>query len=120
MLVEDMVDELGCIVVATASRIEQALTLVHEADFDLAIVDLNLRGTPSWPVAQALQDRGLPFILSTGYRPGALPPGMAAVKTLSKPFGTADLKRAVAATVRARTMAENYGAGASGSSSSSP
>jgi CheY-like chemotaxis protein len=73
MLVEDMLTDLGCVVVGPAAEIEEALRLAGSADIDAALLDVNLGGRPIFPVADALKARG------------------AAV--LQKPFREADLRR---------------------------
>ena len=67
MLIEDMLVELGCDVVATAAKLDDAVSLAQSGSFDLAFLDLNLRGVASYPVAQALRERGIPFAFVTGY-----------------------------------------------------
>lgn len=65
--VEEMLGDLGCESIATAATVEQGLALVAAQPFDAAMLDLNLDGAQSDPVAAALTDRGVPFIVSTGY-----------------------------------------------------
>src|SRR5437660_5259985 len=55
MLLEDMLGELGYTVAAEAARIEEALEATKNADFDLAILDADLNGQPSSPVADAVR-----------------------------------------------------------------
>jgi CheY-like chemotaxis protein len=65
MLLEDMLGELGYTVAAEAAGIEEALEATKNADFDLAILDADLKGQPALPVADALVTRGTPFGRST-------------------------------------------------------
>ena len=67
MLLEDMLGELGCEVAAISTHLEQALQLARTLDIDLAILDINLRGTQSFPVADVLGVRSVPFLFATGY-----------------------------------------------------
>ena len=67
MLLVDFLEELGCTVAAQASSIEDGLARVKDTSFDVAILDVNLRGQPVWPIADALQQQGRPFVLATGY-----------------------------------------------------
>jgi DNA-binding response OmpR family regulator len=62
-LLEDMLTNLGCTVVGPAARIDQALALIDAEGFDAAVLDLNLNGTKSYPVADALAAHGVPFRL---------------------------------------------------------
>jgi CheY-like chemotaxis protein len=101
MLLEDMLADHGCEVVATASRIAQALEMAADMAlvFDAAILDVNLGGDPIFPVAEALAARGLPFIFATGYGAGGLPEVWRDRPTLQKPFGHQDVGRALALAV---------------------
>ncbi len=81
---EDQLEEAGCIVVGTAARLEQALDLARTAEFDVALLDMNLAGERIEPVAELIAARGLPIIFVTGYGQRTLPPGIAA-PVLDKP-----------------------------------
>ena len=66
MAIEDMLADLGCTSIATAATIEKALALIEAGPFDVAIVDVNLGGERSYPIAKALKAHGVPFAFSTG------------------------------------------------------
>jgi len=95
MLVEDMLTDLGYEVVTVASRMESAIEHAERSDVDLAILDLNLNGEKSYPVAEALRTRNVPFLFATGYGEGALPEAFRNVPTLQKPFVSGQLKYAL-------------------------
>ena len=57
MLLEDLLPTLGYTVVGSAGSVEHALAKLDTADVDLAVVDVNLAGEPSFPVADALRAR---------------------------------------------------------------
>jgi hypothetical protein len=63
--------------------------------FDTAILDVNLHGEASFPIAELLLQRSCPFLLSTGYGAGANPAAFAHVPILQKPFRMADLEHAL-------------------------
>ena len=67
MLLEDMLADLGHQVVGVAGRLDVALELARDADADLAILDVDLGGESSFPVAEVLTSRGLPFLFATGF-----------------------------------------------------
>jgi len=98
MLLEDMLVDAGYTVSATASSISQALEFVVDAsaDFDVAILDVNLRGKPIFPVADVLAEAGKPFVFATGYGAGSLPEAWRDRPTLQKPFGAGDVERVLA------------------------
>ena len=93
MLLEDMLGELGYTVAAEAARIEEALDAAKNADFDIAILDVNLNGQPISPVADALVARGMPFVFATGYGERGLPEPYRDRPTLKKPFQMDGLKQ---------------------------
>jgi light-regulated signal transduction histidine kinase (bacteriophytochrome) len=68
-------DSLGWTMIGPATRVPKALALVDTESFDAALLDVNLDGEMSWAVAAALQARGIPFVLSTGYEIDKLLPG---------------------------------------------
>lgn len=99
MLVEDMLTNMGHLV-AAASRAQEAMTFAKEGEFDLAVLDLNLNGHPSYPVADILIARNVPVVFATGYGARGLRPEYAGTPVLNKPFTTSDLGRVIADIVR--------------------
>lgn len=95
MLLEDLLPTLGYAVAGSAGSVEQALADLEHAEIDLAVVDVNLAGTPSFPVADALRERGVPFLFTTGYGQQGLPERFADAAVLAKPFRRHDLQNAL-------------------------
>ena len=95
MLLEDMVADAGHEAVLAAASVGEALGHVRERAeaFDFAILDVNLAGEASYPIAEALAAAGKPFAFSTGYGPGSLPAAWRDRPVLAKPFSGADLER---------------------------
>ncbi|MBX9701188.1 MAG: response regulator [Acetobacteraceae bacterium] len=92
MLVEDALLDAGASVLGPAATVAEALALLgREAPPDAAVLDLNLAGETSTPVADALAARGLPFVIATGYGASGLPPGHADVPVLAKPYDPDEL-----------------------------
>lgn len=96
-LVEDMLAEFGHTLAATAGDLEAALELARGGSFDVALLDLTLRGVASYPVAELLRARWIPFAFMTGRDSGDIDPGYAAVPILQKPFRRDDLAATIAA-----------------------
>jgi CheY-like chemotaxis protein len=67
LMIEDMLADLGCESVTVAATVDQALALINGQVFDTALLDVDLDGNDSHPVADALAARGVPFAISTGY-----------------------------------------------------
>jgi CheY-like chemotaxis protein len=93
MLIEDMLDELGYAVEAQAAKFDDALAAAKTADIDVAVLDINLNGQTTGPVAEALDARGTPFVFATGYGEHALPEAFRSRPTLKKPFQIDGLKK---------------------------
>ena len=85
MLVQDMLEDAGSIL-TPANTIPKALALVETERFDAAILDVNLAGKQSYPVADALAARGIPFVFSTGYSHAGLDPAYRDIGVLAKPY----------------------------------
>jgi CheY-like chemotaxis protein len=99
MLLEDMLADLGHEVVASASNIERATKLVGEAEIDLAILDVNLNGHHTYPLADTLAERGIPFIFATGYGNAGLKTEWREANVLQKPFTERDLATVIDETI---------------------
>ena len=96
MLVEDMLLELGCTVVGPVHALAEALELARtEPGLDAALLDVNLAGQPVFPVADALREKGVPAIFSTGYGDAGLRDIDRGSPVLQKPFRAGDLARAL-------------------------
>jgi CheY-like chemotaxis protein len=95
MLLEDMLEELGCQVAATAARVPEALAAIEAIEIDAAILDVNLDGTRSYSVADALTARGIPLVFSTGYGVAAFEQKYRHHPILAKPFRIDDLADAL-------------------------
>jgi CheY-like chemotaxis protein len=66
--------DAGKVVAAMASSLKEAQLAASNADVDVAVLDVNLGGELSFPVADLLRERGLPFVFTTGYQPDDLIP----------------------------------------------
>jgi CheY-like chemotaxis protein len=86
LTLEDMLAELGCESVSTAATIDQAMGLIEAHAFDVATLDVNLRGATSYPVADILANLGVPYVFSTGYGEHSLRDGYRDRPILKKPF----------------------------------
>lgn len=92
LLIEDMLSDLGHEVVSLAMRLPQALKLAETTDIDFAILDINLDGRMSFPVAERLRDRGIPFVFASGYGSAGLEePWRGTVAVMRKPFELKEL-----------------------------
>lgn len=93
MDLEDMLTDFGCVVVGPAARVKQALDLIDREPVDAAVLDVNLGSERSYPVAERLSARGVPFLLSTGY--ADVDADYKDRPRLQKPFSDQQLARAL-------------------------
>lgn len=99
LLAEDLQGELtdaGAVVVGMASNVTDALEIISsEGELDAAVLDVNLGGTPVFPVADRLLDKGIPFVLTTGYDASAIPQRFRDVLRCEKPFHVKAVVRSI-------------------------
>jgi DNA-binding response OmpR family regulator len=93
--IEGVLEALECAIIGPASTLDGALRLAHETAPDAAILDVTIRGGKSYPLAEQLLARGIPFVLSSGYGDWALPDTLRGQPRLNKPFTTAELEAQV-------------------------
>jgi two-component SAPR family response regulator len=95
VLIEQTLEAMHCEVVGPAAKLETALQLVLDEGFDIAILDVTVRGGKVYPVAELLLARGIPFVLASGYGDWALPKALRDQRRLLKPFTSAMLEQEV-------------------------
>jgi CheY-like chemotaxis protein len=96
MMIEDMLEELGCEVVASVAGFAQAREIAARAEIDLAMLDVNVAGQLVFPVAEILRDRRIPMLFSTGYGASGLPTEFQNYLLLTKPFSRTELQQKMA------------------------
>lgn len=102
MLLEDMLSDFGCTLVGPAVRLEPAMRLVENGGFDIAILDVNLNGDETYPIADALAARAIPFVFSSGYGARRLRAEYRSTLSLQKPFQPQELEQTLAAALSQR------------------
>jgi CheY-like chemotaxis protein len=100
MMIEDMLTDLGHEVVATSGRMPDASKLVSNASADLVILDVNLNGEETYPLANSLAARDIPFIFATGYGSSGIKAEWSGVPVLQKPFQSRELAEAIDLAIR--------------------
>lgn len=86
MMLEDFLDSLGHKVSGTCDTVQCALDEVEKGGFDLAILDVNLKGENAWPIASRLREQGVPFVIASGGHVDPPPPEFASVPLIEKPY----------------------------------
>ena len=102
MLLEDMLQDIGCGSVELVQRFDDAMRTAEVGEYDLAVLDVNLDGLSSFPIADRLMKRGIPLIFATGYGKAGMDPRYAGVPTLQKPFFFGDLEQVVRSALASR------------------
>lgn len=86
MMLEDFIASLGHDVAGPCETVAEALATIESKEFDLAILDVNLKGESVWPVAAALRARGIPFVLASGGHVEPPPAEFADTPMIEKPY----------------------------------
>jgi CheY-like chemotaxis protein len=86
MMLEDFLETLGHRIHASCDNLGDALTQCQTGNFDLAILDINLKGELIWPAAGALRERGVPFVIASGGHVEPPPAEFANAPLLEKPY----------------------------------
>lgn len=86
MMVASVIRGLGFKLVGPAARLDHALALVAEGEFDCAILDVNIRGGDTYPVADLLIERDCPFVMASGYSNVTIPKHLLGRTRLTKPY----------------------------------
>lgn len=93
---EQILKSLGVAKVEVIASFEEAERRAVEAQFDLAVLDVNINGRFSFPIATEIARRGIPVVFATGYqlndRPEAMLDGAVCV---TKPYTTERLRHAL-------------------------
>jgi CheY-like chemotaxis protein len=86
MMLEDFLETLGHRIYASCDNLTDALSACENGGFDVAILDVNLKGELVWPVAEALRNRGVPFVIASGGHVEPPPASFAQAPLLEKPY----------------------------------
>lgn len=98
----DMLAEVSAVVVGPSFNVQQALHALRDQAVDAAILDMNLNGEWSDPVAEELVKRGIPFVFTTGYQAEERAARFGA-RIVAKPYDWTELAGAVALAIQKRT-----------------
>ena len=97
MMIEDMLADLACEVIGPFARLDLAIKAVSHLDAapDVALLDVNLGRQQSFPLAEILRDKGVPFVFTTGYDDSGIPSEWRDRPALRKPFMLHHMKDAL-------------------------
>lgn len=93
MLLEELVETAGgeadCV-----TSLEGAASAIEQRRPDVAVLDINIKDRHSFDLARQLADLGVPILFASGYRKTIVPPDMAHVPIVTKPYSLEDLDQA--------------------------
>jgi len=101
LMISEMLEELSHHVSSEAGRIEQALLLANAAEFDIALLDVNVAGRLITPIAEIVASRNRPMIFVTGYGRDGIPGPFRDRPTVRKPFMLEKLQQTIDHTMAA-------------------
>ena len=100
-----LLEDGGCAVVGPAGRLKRGLRLAQDEPIDGAILDINLHGEMSFPIAEVLHARHVPFIFVTGYEDRSIVPmAFRSAPRLDKPVTDEQLIEAIVAAFAAKRV----------------
>ena len=77
---------LGAEVIGPISHLDRAQAQLAKGGFDVAVIEINLRGKETFPIADQLQHAGVPFLFATGYSEKIIPIRFRDVTHREKPY----------------------------------
>jgi CheY-like chemotaxis protein len=92
---DQMLCDMGCVVVGPATTMAPALEMAGEERLDAALVDLNIRGGKAFPVLRILRNRSIPFLITSGYADWSMPDEWQHQPRLAKPYTPNQLREAL-------------------------
>ena len=95
ILLECMLEDLGCEVAGTASAVGEALDLAQSSAPEVAVLDVNLGGEKVYPVAEYLARHAIPIVFASGYGTSGVEPQWRDCAILAKPYQEHDLANAL-------------------------
>lgn len=95
-ITQELLNDLGCLVVGPATNMADARTLAENEQIDAALIDVRIRGEKSFAICDILAARDIPFVLTSGYADWPVPDEWADRPRLPKPYTVEDLERFLA------------------------
>ena len=94
MTLEDMLEDMGCLLVGSAASLAEGARLARCVEADVAILDVNVNGERSDLVAEILRARAIPYLFATGYGASLSQTGKEA-PIIGKPYDMRSLESAM-------------------------
>ena len=100
MLIEEYLSEFGCIVAGSVRRVAKGIEALEGGEIEAAVLDMNVAGESAGPLAERLDELGIPFIFASGYGARGIDNRWAGRPMLQKPFSPDDLRAALIESLR--------------------
>ena len=97
----DLLEDIGYVVVGPAPNMAVARELIEAGGFDAALMDIHIRGERVFPLCEALEAKGVPFVLTSGYADWNMPNQWQDRPRLQKPYTLEDVQAALAGVLAA-------------------
>jgi CheY-like chemotaxis protein len=95
IVTEEDLQSAGCVVLGPYTTLASAMEAARTQEFDLAILDINLKGDMVYPLADELVKERLPFVFLTGYASVSVPERFRSAPRIAKPLNPAALIEAI-------------------------
>ena len=102
LMLEEDLRANGHAVLGPYATVEAAEWAARCEEIDVAVLDINMAGRMAYSVADALRQRGIPYIFLSGYGPSTLPEAHQTASCLTKPYEITALLRAISQAAPAR------------------
>src|SRR5215213_4126791 len=99
----DLLEELGCVVVGPAPNMAAARELIDSEPFDAALMDIHIRGERVFPLCDVLAEKGVPFVLTSGYADWHMPEKWRDRPRLQKPYRLEQVEEVLGQALASRT-----------------
>ena len=96
---------LGADILGPAGSVGDALQLLDGSQVQGAVLDVNLKGERVYPVADALRQKGVPFVFASSYEPDQIPARFQGIPHVVKPYAMEDLIGVLSALAAQRVAA---------------
>jgi CheY-like chemotaxis protein len=91
---KSLLEGMGCAVIGSVGTLEEALACLERAPPDAVLLDVQLAAGDTAPLARLLRERGVPFLVMTGYdRAHLVEPALRDAPLLGKPLDEALLRQ---------------------------
>ena len=94
--IHDELEQAGATVVGPVPSVRKALRLIDSEQIDAAVLDVNLGEEASFPIAEALEARAVPFLFCTGYNSGDIPEEWQRAMIVLKPLAISSVEQLLA------------------------